>query len=607
MQVVTTEHGAAVPASTGADTAASPVSGWGSGIVIVFAGVVSGASVAVVAQRNAQESSFASTSSTMAILDVGTSLVLVLAAGTFWLNDGRRTIGALGALISITWAAPDWVAWTGGPALVRSTAMVIAPFLLVLVIHLGLVFETGRPRDRLSTNVIISVYAVTAVISVGWALLRDPFRDRYCTANCTVNSFLVHSAPPLSRVVSTVWLRISFGGGLAFAVACVWQLATSSSVARRSFLPVLGGAAAVGLSQGLYAAALIRDPVENPHRSGLRQLFLTRAVALIALAAGLLWTVLREQRTRRSLAQLATDLTAASPVGSLTNLLARSLGDEHLKVIYCLAESQTYVDAQGQPVEPRPNASQTITTIQREAQPIALVIHDRTLAARPHLERDIGAAARLAVDNERLRAQTLAQLAELQASRRRIVETADNTRRQLEHNLHDGAQQSLLALSYKLRLAETQARKSGDVRLADTLGTATDKAASALEELRDLAHGIFPVILTEAGLGPALQSFLDLTPIAVELVDIPNERFPDDIEIALYILITELVTTAAHGHASHVTVSCTNTRSEVRVHITDDLASSGYGELTNISDRIGALGGLLDTTGPGITAVIPCA
>ena len=122
---------------------------------------------------------------------------------------------------------------------------------------------------------------------------------------------------------------------------------------------------------------------------------------------------------------------------------------------------------------------------------------------------EIGAAARLAVDNERLRAEVLARVADLRASRARIVATADGTRQRLERDLHDGAQQQLLAASFELRQACSSAAASGDAELAARLTDASEQAQQALTELRDLAHGIYPAILTEAGLEPAVRSLAE--------------------------------------------------------------------------------------------------
>jgi signal transduction histidine kinase len=234
------------------------------------------------------------------------------------------------------------------------------------------------------------------------------------------------------------------------------------------------------------------------------------------------------------------------------------------------------------------------------------VTHDRSLEASHDLAREIGAASRLAVDNERLRAQALAQLSDLRTSRVRIVETADDTRRQLERNLHDGAQQRLLALSYELQLAEADARAAGDTRLAGVLTEAGERAGTALVELRDLAHGIFPVILTEAGLGPALATFVDMAPLRVELVDLPDERLRAHVETAAYLAVTAAVEHAAARSASRVVAAFKTAGMELEVELVDDGTGSSPDDLIRVRDRVGALGGRLDVDRSRVQVVIPC-
>ena len=143
-----------------------------------------------------------------------------------------------------------------------------------------------------------------------------------------------------------------------------------------------------------------------------------------------------------------------------------------------------------------------LTLLVRDGRRVALVTHAAGVA---ELEYEIGAAVRLALENERLQAEVLAQLHDLRESRTRIVETGDAERRRLERDLHDGAQQRLLALSYDLRLARARAEAEGDVSTGSRLAEATSEAQAALGELRELAQGIHPAILTEAGLRPRLR------------------------------------------------------------------------------------------------------
>ncbi|HEU0169988.1 MAG TPA: histidine kinase [Acidimicrobiales bacterium] len=609
--IVADDHDEAATAPGHSDAAAavaaasSPRRG-GRSLPLLVALGFAGLSVAVVAHMTETPWSYAATSTPAAIIDLAAGLGLIVAGVAYGLARQRGSIGPLSAMIGVAWLSADWIGWADGPAITRSVAMVVAPFLLPLVVHLSVAFPTGRVTGRRARSLVALAYGVTASVSLAWALLRDPFLDRYCWPNCTDNSFLIRTEPDVTRSLTTLWLYFSVATALVLAASCAWWLSWASQAARRTLAPVLGPAALVAATQALYAGLLLADPAENPDRRAFAAVFLARAAALIALAAGITWAVRRGLRTQRSVARLADELGAAPPPGSLRAALARSLGDDRLEVAYWLPGPQAYIDARGQPVDPSPGPTQAVTPIERNGQPIAVVIHDRSLEASHDLEREIGAASRLAVDNERLRAQALAQLAGLRTSRARIVETADNTRRQLERNLHDGAQQRLLALSYELQLAEADARAAGDTQLAGVLTTAGEKASRALVELRDLAHGIFPVILTEAGLGPALATFVDTAPLRVELVDLPDERLPDHTETTTYLAVTAAVEHAARRSASRIVATFRLLDTDLEVELVDDGTGDNPDDLIRIRDRVGALGGRLDIDGTRIQMVIPC-
>ena len=369
-------------------------------------------------------------------------------------------------------------------------------------------------------------------------LLRDPFFDRHCWANCTDNSFLVRAEPGAVRPLTTLWLYFSLAAALVLATTCVGWLSRASRAARRTLAPVLGPAALVAATQTLYAGLLLADPAENPDRRAFAAVFFARAAALVALAAGITWAVRRGLRTRRSVARLADELGAAPPPGSLRAALARSLGDDRLDVAYWLPGPQTYVDASGQQVDLWPGPTQAVTPIER--------------------------------------------------------------------NLHDGAQQRLLALSYELQLAEADARAAGDTRLAEVLTKAGERAGTALVELRDLAHGIFPVILTEAGLGPALATFADTAPLRVELIDPPDERLPAHAETAAYLAVTATVEHASRRSASRIVATFRPIDTELEVELIDNGTGDSPDNLLRIRDRVGALGGRLTIDGFRVQVVIPC-
>jgi len=307
----------------------------------------------------------------------------------------------------------------------------------------------------------------------------------------------LQSLPGLARWIESADRWFIAAAAIASVLAIAWRLMTDSSPARRAQLLFALPATLLAGAVLAHTVVLQSKPVENPYQPAFQTIFIVECVAVVLLAAALVWATVRLRLQRRAVAQITANLGQAPPPGSVQTALAQAVGDPELQIAYWLAGSQRYVDAAGRPVrEPAAAPGRTLTPLVRDDRRIAIVSHT---AALPDLERAIGAAVRLALENERLQAETLAQLDQLRASRIRIVETGDAERRQLERDLHDGAQQHLLALSYDLRLARSQAQADGDAPTGSLLTEATVEAQAALSELRTLAHGIYPAILSEAG------------------------------------------------------------------------------------------------------------
>jgi len=224
------------------------------------------------------------------------------------------------------------------------------------------------------------------------------------------------------------------------------------------------------------------------------------------------------------------------------------------------------------------------------------------------------AAARLAIENARLQAEVRAQLEQVRASRARIVRASDVERQRIERNLHDGAQQRLLALSFALRLAESRA--GGDAELTAALGEAAQQLKEALAELRELAQGLHPAILTRSGLAAAVRAAARRASVPAEVAEVPGERFGSDVEAAAYYVVSEALANAGkHAAATGARVSIARSGGVLRVQVADDgvggadpAAGSG---LTGLADRVAALGGTLCVTSPPgagtvVTAELPC-
>jgi signal transduction histidine kinase len=302
--------------------------------------------------------------------------------------------------------------------------------------------------------------------------------------------------------------------------------------------------------------------------------------------------------------------------GALRDALAKALGDPGLELAYWVPNQGSYVDAVGQPMQVDPPPEGKVATIvEHEGRRVGAILHDASLVEEHDHVRAVGAAAALTLENERLEAELRANLDELRASRARIVTAGDVQRRRLERDLHDGAQQRLMALGINLRLAQDLVR--GDPREAvELLEASLDELNKATRELRELARGIHPAVLTERGLQAALNGLAERSSVPVELVGTPDGRLPSPVESAVYFVVAEALTNVArYAGAQVATVSVERSNGHVEVKVSDDGVGGadpdrGSG-LRGLSDRVAALDGRLDLTsadGQGTTVMvrIPC-
>jgi signal transduction histidine kinase len=557
-----------------------------------------------VARGPGRFTTYAGGSGLTAALTIATGLGLVAAGLVTAFSRPAGRIGDLAVLAGLVWFAPVWVGWDKGSPLVRSLGMLAAGFAFPLLLHLVLAFPGGQPRGAITRALIFTVYLEAALAAIGLALFRHPFFDPDCWANCSDNRFLVDSLPRLAHRIGVADRWFTAAAAAALVAVCAWRLRRDSGPARRTLLPVALPATLLAGAIIGHAAALQRMPLEDPSQPAFRTIFVVGCVAVLLLAAGLVWVTVRMRLQRRAVARITASLGQAPLPGSLQAALAQAVGDPELRIAYWLPDAGHYVDAIGRPVaEPTAAPGRAVTILVRDDRRMAVVSHT---AALPDLERELGAAVRLALENERLQAEALAQLDQLRASRVRIVETGDSERRRLERDLHDGAQQQLLALSYDLRLARANAQADGDSHTGSLLTQATDQAQTALGELRELAHGIYPAVLAEAGLAPALATLADTAPLPVEIRDAAQGRYPALVETCAYLLVAEALDDAAGRDASHAAVSVVQDGGQLVVTVKDD-GTDRTATMVQLADRVGALDGGLAVEPRRLRAELPCA
>jgi signal transduction histidine kinase len=287
--------------------------------------------------------------------------------------------------------------------------------------------------------------------------------------------------------------------------------------------------------------------------------------------------------------------------GPVREMLAESLGDRSVAIAYWLPDREAFVDEAGRPVElPQPGTGRAWTAVERDGRRVAAIVHDAALDTSSELVEAAAAASSLAIDNERLKADLRARVAELRVSRQRIVEAADDARRRIERDLHDGAQQQLLALALELRVLRSRVNGDDTVALVDGLAQRLDVA---LSELRELARGIHPALLTQSGLGPAIGSLVERSPAPAQAEVSVDERLPAPIESAAYFVVAEALTNVArYAHATRADVEVRREGDELLVVVADDgiggvEVSAGSG-LRGLQDRLAAVDGTLRIESP---------
>jgi signal transduction histidine kinase len=365
------------------------------------------------------------------------------------------------------------------------------------------------------------------------------------------------------------------------------------------------------ISLVMLAALLVAGAYQLPGFEVIRlATFAVAGLAPLAFLAGLLDARLAKAGVGELLVQLRTDLAP-----DLQALLAQALRDPTLSLIYWLPQYGSWADQDGNPTMlPEHNSGRRVAFVKQNGEQIAALIYDAALGEEPELVEAVSAAAGIALENGRLEAELRARLQELQGSRSRVVEAQQNERRRLERNLHDGAQQRLVALALELGLLAEKA--NNDPATQDRLQRARSEVSESLDELRDIARGLHPAVVSGHGLAVALESLVAATPLEVHLNTDGLPRLSEPLEVAAYYVVSESLTNAAkHAQAKRVTVDVGVTDGTLIAEIVDDGIGGADSErgtgLRGLADRVEALNGRLRVwsaagSGTRVRAEIPC-
>ena len=483
------------------------------------------------------------------------------------------------------------------------------PLNAVVLGHLCLAFPTGRLRHRIDIGVIGAAYLIAIPVQVLGMLVWDPTVE-VCTGGdwCPRNLLLVSPDGGLYDVLrTTALLAPPIALGVILELLRHWR--SASRAGRRALAPLAIGAPIVFGTLGLYFVAPVLGFAELQdflHENAIMDLtwFLTPCLFLLGAA----WTRLG----RGAVADLAIVIGRGVQLGGLEAAIRRALRDPSLRLAFPAPGGDGFVGPDGQRLQLA--ADRAAAPLERDGELLAVIDYDPVVDREdPGLVAAAVQVARLALDNERLAAQVRAQLAEVRTSRQRIVEAADAERRRVERDLHDGAQQRLVALSMRLELARETAGGASDL-----IDATTAELGLAIADVRGLARGLHPPILTEAGLRAAVESLAERTRIPLN-IDIPAGRYPVAVEVTAYHVIAEtLANLTARPDVGSALVGVADDGHHLRIRIdangggpADDGSAAadpdaGAG-LRGLLDRVAAVGGSLSVDGAGmrVDAVVP--
>ena len=479
------------------------------------------------------------------------------------------------------WLVAEWDNPAASSEIVFTAGLLFWTVAPVLLTHAVLAYPTGRLRRWRDRLLVLTGYAATVGLQgVATALVFDPASEG-CT-DCPRN-LLAIADDPVQRELLDRWGVRAGAVWASVALLVLGARLLRDGSARRRSTGLLLGASVVGL------VAVAAFHVRNLDRGSLgsqpadQDLWTVQGLALVGAAVAVMVDLVRQRRAHRAMTGLVVELSDGLASGGLEPFLARRLGDPGARVYFPVEGPQqsagALVDSTGRPVDAAGLEGRR-TELRHAGRHLATVVHRQGALTGENEVAELVAAFHLGLDHERLQAQALAQLADLRESGRRILDAGDAERRTLERDLHDGAQQRLVGLSLGMRLLRSRGGAGELLDLADR------QVQEAVEALRALGRGLYPVLLDEAGLGPAVRALTETHDLRVGPV--PDERFSRAVETTAYLLVVRACDT---GPAS---VSMAVEDDGLRVRLVSGVEPRALGEVV---DRVTTLGGRWSANG----------
>jgi signal transduction histidine kinase len=535
-----------------------------------------------------------------------------------WWRRPANSAGKLMVAEGVTWFVGN-VQGTGVPLLVGLGAWFDSLNLAVLA-HLALSFPDGRLAGRAARAAAGAAYGLVAVFGLLRTAVYDPAAIPAATylscRGCDTNALLIHGDPHLFDAVDVAYRGL---GGL-LSLVCVAMVVRrwrrSSRPRRQALLPAM-------LAIACAAVFLLWDVILHAASPELRAtasapLLLASDLSQTAVPVAFLVGLLRLRLRRAAVGSLVFDVGADPTPRRLREALASALDDPSLQLGLWQPDAARYVDPDGRPLPAAPGAGRSVTPVTSNGEPSVVLLHDASLDEDGRLLPAVSASVRLMLDNAVLRSEVGARVAEVRAANTRVVQAADRERRRLERDLHDGAQARLVAALMALQRVDSRLRQNADgvdAQLRDTVAEADQTLRQGLEQLRELARGIHPAVLTREGVGPAVVALAERAALPV-VVGVQPGRYDPVVEATAYFTVCEAVTNAAkHARARAVGVTVWRDGHQLIVEVVDDGVGGadpalGAG-LQGLVDRLAAVGGVLRVESPAgggtrLRAEMPC-
>jgi signal transduction histidine kinase len=543
-----------------------------------------------------------------------------VAAALYWL--ARRPGNRLGWLLLGLAGATGALTLQGASSpLLHSLGVLADPIMFLLGYYVVFAFPHGRLTGLWEKALLAAMSAYFLVAFVPWFFFSPVVSGgaplAACNAECPSNPLMIEDRPSLAA---------GFGSNLSYAVivimcaaiACLtYRLGTATRPRVRALVPVYGPALVLSIPVLLFHGVVV--DLADLDGSSVRDLGWVLTAGRILLPFGFLLAIVQAAFFSASaLKHIVGELARSPTAPRLRTILARALDDPSLEIGFRVESSEEFVDSGGTPIAPHSGTGRTATPVSRNGDPVAVIVHDAALDTDPELVSVAAQAVLLALDNDRLATEVRLANAELHETRARMVAAGDAERRKIERDLHDGAQQHLVALRIKVGLASELADPRVALRLADIGG----ELEEILEELRDLSHGLYPPTLRLYGLHRALANVARRAATPVQLQAATSiGRYPEHIEAAVYFCCVESLQNVAKHAGARASALIRLAERGGRLHFEVEDDGVGYDGATwrsgaghaNMRDRMAAVDGTLTVesspgNGASVRGVVPvCA